>query len=89
MNCCKLGNKLYSQRNHTVEPVCSGHVGTNLKCPDFPGSLHVNGYFGTITKCRDYGGTLYFKCPDQQVSLHNGFTHRCYFNGVLEVCWCS
>ena len=48
----------------TVKPVYSGHLGTNLKCPDFPVSLHVNGYVGTITKCPDYGSVPIFKGPN-------------------------
>ena len=47
--------------DYTVGPVYSGHLGTNQKCPDFPGHKES---FGTTTKCVDYAGVLIFKCLD-------------------------
>jgi len=70
---CKYGVKPSSiarQHETTVELVCSGQLGTSLKCPDYQGvqvSLHVNALcFGTITKCPDYGGVPIFKYPDNK-----------------------
>ena len=54
---------------HTHAVYC-GHLGTNKKCPDYPGvliyqvSLYNKAPFGTITKCVDYVDILIFKCPD-------------------------
>ena len=59
---------ILNHRYCTVEPVCSGHLGTSLKYQGvliFQVSLHVNGYFETInSKCLDSGGVPIFKGPD-------------------------
>ena len=54
----------------TVEPVYSGHLGTNQHCPDYRGvlifqvSLYNKESFGATTKCVDYACVLIFKYPD-------------------------
>ena len=56
--------QLCIKNNITVEPVYYGHLGTNKKCPDFPGQLYDKALFGTTTKFVDYTAVLIFKSPD-------------------------
>ena len=66
----KVHRDMENAKQHTMEPVYYGHLGTSLKCPDYQGvlifqvSLHDNVSFGTTARCVDYAGVHIFKCPD-------------------------
>ena len=60
----------YMSNYNTVEPVYSGHHGTNQQCPGYQGvlvfqvSLYNRESFGATTKYVDYADVLILTCPD-------------------------